>query len=104
MTTWNQCSAYYTKVFDSLQAYTSNNLKQVKDDSIRKNISVHILEKIHINLINCLDILPKVEKHPLNFLSLGLILRGMLSDLINYRYLDFVFSTFGNDDFENEVK
>lgn len=104
MTTWSQCTDYHHKVFDAIQAYTTTNFKNIKDDTVAKNISIHLLEKIHINLLNCIDLLPKVQKHPLNFLSLGLIIRGMLSDVIQHRYLTMVHDRIGNTDFENEIK
>ena len=104
MTTWNQCITYYEKLFDTIQLYAKTNLKEAKTDTVLKTIGLHFLEKLHINLINCIDALRKVERHPLNFLSLGLLLRGMLSDIINYRYLRQVYSVIGPSDFETEVQ
>jgi hypothetical protein len=104
MKTWQQCSEYYIKVFDAMQEYTNSNFKNIKDDTVEKNISIHLLEKFHINLLNCIELLPKVEQTPLNFLSFGLILRGMLSDVIQHRYLTMIHDKIGTEDFENEIK
>jgi hypothetical protein len=104
MTTWKQCSDYHIRVFDAIQAYTLSNFKNIKDDTVEKNISIHLLEKFHINLLNCIELLPRVEKAPLNFLSIGLIIRGMLSDVIQHRYLTMIHDKIGNVDFENEIK
>jgi len=95
---------FYNKVLGAINSYTNSNFKNIKDDTIEKNISIHVLEKFHINLHNCLDLMPKLEKAPLNFLSLGLIVRGMLSDVIQHRYLTMIHDKISNSDFENEIK
>jgi|GEM_PF-4445322 len=103
MTTWIECINVYSKIFATLDKYTNERFPVIKDDTALKNISVHILEKFHINLNNSLHIMLEIQQRPLDFLSLGLIFRGMLSDIINYRYLHFIYEHFGQQDFENEV-
>jgi hypothetical protein len=103
MTTWKQNIEFYTTTFDVLQAYGNIELKKLKSDSVLQNLSLHVLEKFHINLINVIAILPKVDTKPINFLSLGLILRGMVSDIINYRYLKQIYAIAGKSGFEIEA-
>jgi len=104
MTTWQQNIKYYEQTFDVIHKYLSTNSRDVALDSVLKQVSVQMVEKLHINMIVCIDLLPMVEDKPMKFLPYGLVLRGMVSDLINYRYLRQVLDVAGKDVFENEVK
>lgn len=104
MVTWQQNQKYYESTFDVLHSYLNSKMKGVAMDTMLKRLSTQMVEKIHINLITCIDMIPMVEKNPMKFLSYGLVLRGMVSDLINYHYLRQVYEIAGKDILENEVK
>lgn len=104
MITWEQNIKYYTQTFDVMHEYLNTKTKDVALDTVLKNVSVQMAEKLHINMIMCLDLLPMVADKPMKFLPYGLVLRGIVSDLINYRYLRQVLDVAGKDVFENEVK
>jgi hypothetical protein len=105
MVKWEHNIEYFKRTFDVLHTYLGSKVTgSTPLDSLLKQFSVQMIEKIHINLITCIDFLPMVEDRPIKFLSFGLVLRGMVSDLINYCYLRQVLTVAGKDVFENELK
>lgn len=105
MVTWNDNLKFYTKTFDVLHDYLNAKVTGATPvDTVLKSLSVQMVEKLHINLIVCIDLIPMVAEHSEKFLPYGLVLRGMVSDIINYRYLLQVNEVAGQDVFENEVR
>lgn len=73
-------------------------------DTTLKKLGIRMIEKINNNVFVCVDLIPKViEAHQI-YLPYGLVLRGIVSDIINYLYLHQVYANVGNDAFEGELK
>ncbi|MCD9015201.1 hypothetical protein [Parachryseolinea silvisoli] len=103
MTTWKKCIDGYHTALSILIEYEKDGLKSAKPETSLQNMGLHILEKFRINIENCIFFYPQTEKSELNFLSLGLILRGMVSDIINYRYLVKINEIAGPDAVQDET-
>lgn len=104
MNTWKQSLKYYNGTLDLLESYTkSKSFMEAGRKSFLKNISVHFLEKFYINLSNSFELLKRVDQNPVNFLSLSLILRGIITDVIVYRYLKQIYEIAGIEGFQIEV-
>jgi hypothetical protein len=90
MTTWTQCLSLYNEAFDIYDNYLTTQLGNPPLVNYNERVKFSFLERFHINFIVIQDLIPMVEEHAMKFLSLGLVLRGTLSDVINYRYLNKV--------------
>ncbi|HTF18145.1 MAG TPA: hypothetical protein VK658_08745 [Chryseolinea sp.] len=104
MTTWNQCQHHYDSIFETFQDYLETQIANVNANTIALGVQLAILQKFQINMICARDFIPYVSEDQKKFLSLGLVLRGIISDVINYRYLNKVRTSVGLDEFEIESK
>lgn len=104
MTTWTECLNHYNNVFDIYHDYLNTHLGNPTLTSNNDRVKHSFLERFHINFIVIQDLIPMVQEHGMKFLSLALVLRGTLSDVINYRYLNKVLVKRNADRFSDEVK
>jgi hypothetical protein len=104
MTTWAECLTHYNSAFDIFHDYLTTQLVNPNFETHNDRVKGSFLERFHINFIVIQDLIPMVQEHELKFLSLGLVLRGTLSDVINYRYLNKVLVKTNADRFSEEVK
>lgn len=104
MTTWTQCLDNYNSVLATYANYLRTQLGNPNFTDYNDRVKGSFLERFHINFDVIRDLIPLVQGHEMKFLSLGLVLRGTLSDVINYRYLNKVLIKTNNDRFGEEVK
>src|SRR5688572_25309907 len=90
MTTWTSCLDNYNSVFAIYDEYLITQLRNPNFATYNDRVKGSFLERFHINFLVIRDLIPVVQQHEMKFLSLGLVLRGTLSDVINYRYLNKV--------------
>lgn len=104
MTTWANCIADYAAMFEAYSLYLNKHLGTPTLNTFNDKIKFSFLDRFYINFLNIQDMLVLVAEHEGKFLSLGLILRGVLSDVINYRYLNKVHDEHGPERFSEEVR
>lgn len=104
MTTWPECLTHYNNAFDIYHEYLTTQLANPNFATHNDRVKGSFLERFHINFIVIQDLIPMVQEHGMKFLSLGLVLRGTLSDVINYRYLNKVLAKKGATRFSDEVE
>jgi hypothetical protein len=102
MLKWDDSIKYYAKTHDVTQSYFST-LKTAVSDSWLKIISFHFYEKMEVNVLNSFRLMHSVRKNEMNFVSLSLVLRGMITDVIIYRYLKQIHKIAGDEGFKIEV-
>lgn len=104
MINWETTIKHTEQMFDAMHEYGKTVLVGQEYNTKVRQASVSIMEKFHINIINALDLMRKCDENKMHFLSLGLILRGMISDIINYRYLKTIQTDVGGEFFDTELQ
>lgn len=102
MVTWLQNDGFYSRAIDLTAQYGQSHLENFQPTRTIQIVGIQMLEKFHVNLINALRLLPEVHNEHLNFLSLALILRALITDVIIYNYLKRMESIGGNDSVDIE--
>lgn len=96
MVTWNQNTVFFDHTIISTQQYGQTSLEGFQPASDIQIVGIQMLEKLTVNMINGWRILEHVNEQPLNFISLSLILRSMLTDVIVHNYLKWIQGFAGN--------
>lgn len=102
MITWEQNHVFLSKGLKLIHRHRKHWLNWKAKDKT-ENVNFSILEKIRVNLIGCSALLGMVNRQPIFFVPMALVMRTIVSDIIIYRYFKTVRKIGGLKAYEIEM-
>jgi hypothetical protein len=103
---WDQNRTLYHKTAIAIHKYIASEKRPLSSVDVNRPLEVFnvvMMQKIATNVATTYTLINKSHQAELGFLSLGLILRGIVSDIINYKYLKQIHHLLGEHAFNKEI-